>query len=231
MSRREHLACLRKAAPAILPSLLLCDFGNLEREIGLLEEAGVPGLHLDVMDGVFVPNFTYGMTIVEAIRKLTSLPLDVHLMMVNPGKYVEQFVAAGADLITFHVEAEPEPRPVLEKIRQLGAGAGIALNPATPLERIHGCLDVADVVLVMSVTAGFGGQSFNPVALEKLARVRKCAGPDVLLEVDGGVNQETIARCAQAGAELFVVGSAIFRAPAYGQAVRDLAETAALPTS
>lgn len=133
MSRRSRLDALRHSAPAVLPSLLLCDFGNLEREVRALQEAGVPGLHLDVMDGQFVPNFTYGMPIVAAIRRLTDLPLDVHLMIRQPEQYVAAFFEAGADNLTVHVEATSDPRGLLTQIRALGAGAGIALNPGTPL--------------------------------------------------------------------------------------------------
>lgn len=210
----------------MLPSLLLCDFGNLEREIRRLEEAGVPGLHLDVMDGSFVPNLSYGMPIVAAIRRLTDLPIDVHLMIQRPQNYLKQFKDAGADSLTIHIEAVENPRPVLEQIRSLGCGAGIALNPPTPLSRLEGCLDLCDLVLVMSVQAGFGGQSFNPVALDKLRHVRGLAGPDVLLEIDGGINQKTIPQAAAAGAQLFVVGSAIFGQPNYQQAVKELTHLA-----
>lgn len=226
MSRRHHLDRLRAAAPAVLPSLLQCDFSNLQRELELVTAAGVPGFHLDVMDGNFVPNLSYGMPIVAAVRKLTDLPLDCHLMINNPGEYVEQFAAAGADSITFHIEAVEDPRPVLTKIRELGLGAGIALNPATPLSDIAGCLDLCDVVLVMSVKAGFGGQKFDRVALDKLRLVRQMAGPDVLLEVDGGVNQQTIGECASAGAQLFVVGSAIFSHAPYGPVVKEIEQLA-----
>lgn len=226
MSRRRHLKTLQAAAPVVLPSLLLCDFGNLEREIGKLEEAGVKALHLDVMDGVFVPNFTYGMTIVEAVRKLTDLPLGVHLMMQSPEKYLERFRDAGADILTFHVEAVDDPRPVLEEIRKLGLGAGLAINPPTPFAKVEEVLDYCDLLLVMSVQAGFGGQSFNEVALERLRRARQLAGDRLLLEVDGGVNEDTIFRCAAAGAQLFVVGSAIFKKPDYGAAIQRLTELA-----
>ncbi len=220
------LAKLRAAAPAVLPSLLQCDFGNLEREIGKLLDTEVPGFHLDVMDGSFVPNFSYGLPIVEAVRRLTDLPLDCHLMMNNPGAYVEQFRAAGADVLTIHAEAVVDPRPVLKQIKETGAAAGLALNPATSLARIAGCLDLCDLVLVMSVKAGFGGQKFDRVALEKLRKVREMAGPDVVLEVDGGVNEQTIGECASAGAQLFVVGSAIFGHPPYGDVVAKLGQLA-----
>lgn len=226
MIRPSPLTPLRDSVPAVLPSLLLCDFGNLEREVRLLEEAGVPGLHLDVMDGSFVPNLSYGMPIVAALRKLTHLPLDVHLMIQQPQNYLRQFHDAGADSLTIHIEAVDSPRPVLEQIRSLGCGAGLALNPPTPITRLEGCLDLCDLVLVMSVQAGFGGQAFNPIALEKLRQVREMAGPDMLLEIDGGINAKTIPQAAAAGAQLFVVGSAIFGQPDYKQAVKELTHLA-----
>ena len=226
MSLSEPLTRLRQSAPAILPSLLLCDFGNLEREVSALEAASVPGLHLDVMDGQFVPNFTYGMPIVKAFRQLTDLPLDVHLMMHSPEKYVSQFVDAGSDLITIHVEATDAPRDVLKAIQSHGVGAGLALNPGTPLSTVEDCLDVCDLVLVMSVDAGFGGQAFNPVALEKLRALREEVGESILLEVDGGVNSATVRDCATAGAQLFVVGSAIFKTDNYVEAVEQLQQLA-----
>ncbi|HEX5104520.1 MAG TPA: ribulose-phosphate 3-epimerase [Pirellulaceae bacterium] len=226
MTRRDRLAELREAAPVVLPSLLLCDFGNLEREIRNLEAAGVRALHLDVMDGNFVPNLTYGMPIVEACRRLTELPIDVHLMISEPQKYLRQFYEAGADNLTFHVEAVADPRPILNEIHALGAGAGLALNPATPLSAVEPALDLCDVVLVMSVPAGFGGQSFHPVAIDKLRQLRQIARPDILLEVDGGISGKTIAPCAQAGAQLFAVGSAIFSHPDYGRAVSELTSLA-----
>ncbi len=226
MSCRSSLDRLRTSAPAILPSLLRCDFGNLERELRRLEAAKVPGLHLDVMDGQFVPNFTYGMPIVAAIRQLTDLPLDVHLMIAEPGRYLEAFVAAGADVVTIHAEAVAEPRPLLDQIHQLGACAGLAVNPGTPVAQIEPFLDQCDVVLVMSVDAGFGGQEFNPVALDKLRDLRAHGIENLCLEVDGGVNSATIAACAEAGAEFFVVGSAIFSEPDYGSAIANLRQLA-----
>jgi ribulose-phosphate 3-epimerase len=174
------------------------------------------------MDGVFVPNLTYGMPIVAALRKLTSLPLDVHLMIANPQRYVGAFFEAGADIISIHAEAVKNPREVLSEIRQLGAGAGIAINPQTPLETLDDCWDACDVVLIMSVQAGFGGQAFQPVALERLRAARQRAGNDTLVAVDGGINRETIHACAEAGADMFIVGSAIFRSREYGTAVADL---------
>jgi ribulose-phosphate 3-epimerase len=226
MSSQANVERLRHADPVILPSLLLCDFSNLEREVRLLEEAGAEALHLDVMDGCFVPNITYGMPIVAAARRLTDLPLDVHLMIVDPAKYVEAFRDAGADLLTIHVESNGDARPVLEHIRKLGMGAGIALDTATPLARIEGCLDLCDLVLVMSVPAGFGKQAFDPQALDKLRRLREWTDERTMLEVDGGVNRETIGSCAQAGAGLFVVGSAIFSQDKYGPVLEELSALA-----
>lgn len=227
MAGRSSLVELRASAPAILPSLLLCDFGNLEREVARLTEAGVRALHLDVMDGHFVPNLTYGLPVVAALRRLTDLPLDVHLMISQPQRYVPQFVEAGADILTVHVEAVEDPGPVIDEIHACGAGAGIALNPDTPLSTLERCLDRCDLVLVMSVPAGFGGQAFRPITLEKLSRLRRALPAGVLLEVDGGINQSTIRDCAQAGAKLFVVGSAIFRAASYSEAIRELQGLAA----
>ncbi len=221
-SRREQFAALRSVAPVVLPSLLLCDFGRLAEEIARLEVAGVKALHLDVMDGHFVPNLSYGLPIVEACRKATKLPIDVHLMISDPAQYIEQFYKAGADNLTIHIEAVPNARPVLEKIRALGASAGIALNPPTPLTALESVLDCVDVVLVMSVMPGFGGQKFQDVALDKVRKLRERLGNRMFLEVDGGVNDGTISRCAEAGANLFVVGSAIFGHPEYGERVQTL---------
>lgn len=217
----ERLARLRNATPAILPSLLKCDFGDLRSEVERLQQAGVQVLHLDVMDGHFVPNLTYGMPIVQALRRLTKLPLDVHLMISDPAAYIDAFVEAGADMLTFHIETVRDPEAVIDQIHGHGIVAGVALNPDTPLASIRTCLANVDAVLVMSVEAGFGGQEFNPVALEKLSVLRQ-SHPDLLLEVDGGVNTDTIGDCRDAGADLFVVGSAIFGIENYGAAVNQL---------
>ena len=226
MSRANCLPALANQAPVIMPSLLLCDFGNLEREVAKLEAAGTKALHLDIMDGDFVPNFTYGLPIVEALRGLTDLPLDAHLMISRPERYVEAFYRAGADVITVHVEATRDPRRIVKEIRKLGAGAGLALNPNTPLSAIEEFVPECDLVLIMSVQPGFGGQEFNSVAVDRLQHVREIAGTETVLQVDGGINQSTIDICAEAGAQLFVVGSAIFGQTDYGAAMDQLTQLA-----
>jgi ribulose-phosphate 3-epimerase len=217
------LEAIRNASPAILPSLLLCDFGDLKGEVARLMDAGTEILHLDVMDGHFVPNLTYGMPIVEGLRRHTDMPLDVHLMISDPLEYAKPMADAGADLLTFHIEAV-HPGEVLEvaqRIGELGVGVGVALNPETPLSTLASCLPVVDMVLVMSVEAGFGGQKFNPVALDKLRAIRE-EYPDLLLQIDGGIDASTAGAAREAGCDLFVVGSAIFRQEDYGQAIGGL---------
>ncbi len=209
-----------------MPSLLLCDFGHLAHEVRQLEEAGARSFHLDVMDGHFVPNITYGMPIVEAVRRETKLPIETHLMISNPEKYVEQFVESGADAVTFHVEASDDPRPILKRLRSLGAVAGLAVNPDTPLEAVEPFADDCDLVLVMSVHPGFGGQGFEEVALTKLQQLRDRFGDNLILEIDGGVNDKTIGRCAEAGAQLHVVGSAIFEHSDYAERITTLTSAA-----
>jgi ribulose-phosphate 3-epimerase len=226
MHRRDHLERLRASAPLILPSLLQCDFAHLADEIRQLEDAGVSAFHLDVMDGVFVPNLTYGMPIVAACRKVTQRPLDVHLMIEKPERYAKAFAEAGADIITFHLEACAEPRKLVQQIRELGCIAGVALNPGTPVRMLEPCLDLCDLILVMSVDAGFGGQAFNPIALQKLEWLKRFAATEPLLEIDGGVNQSTIRTCSENGAQLLVVGSAIFKAPAYRAVIDELSKLA-----
>src|SRR3954465_3127401 len=226
-SGREDLkARLRAASPGIMPSLLACDFAHLEPEVHGVELSGVPALHLDVMDGHFVPNLSIGVPIVEAVRRITDLPLDVHLMISNPAEYIEAFRKAGADSLTIHIEAVPDPRPVLDKIRSLGALAGLALNPPTPLSSIEASLPHCDLVLVMSVMPGFGGQEFDDVAIEKLHELSTRKDCDALLEVDGGVNARTAGACAEAGAELFVAGTAIFAEGDYRAAIESIHEAA-----
>jgi ribulose-phosphate 3-epimerase len=210
MDASQLVANLHAAAPLVEPSLLAADFGHLASEIRRLEEGGAKLLHLDIMDGHFVPNLSFGLPVVEAIRRLTRLPLGVHLMLSDPARYARRFRQAGADLITFHIEAVPQPEALLQEIHQYGAVAGLTLNPPTPLASLEGYLDLCDLVLVMSVMPGFGGQTFQPVALDKLRRLRELGGARLLLSVDGGVDAETIGDCAEAGADLFVVGTGLF---------------------
>lgn len=218
---KAALEAIRNAAPAVLPSLLICDFGDLKGELSRLEEAGSEVLHLDVMDGHFVPNLSYGMPIVEGLRRHTSMPLDVHLMISDPLAYAKPMVDAGADLLTFHIEAVHDPVETVGQIRDLGVGVGVALNPGTPLASLTSCVKDVDMVLVMSVEAGFGGQKFDPIALEKLSTLRS-QHPDLLLQIDGGIDPTTIGPARAAGCDLFVVGSAIFRQEDYCQAMEGL---------
>jgi ribulose-phosphate 3-epimerase len=222
MDTSSLLAGLNAATPLIGPSLLACDFAHLAREIRALEEAGARLLHLDIMDGHLVPNLSFGLPIVEAVRRVTDLPLDVHLMISDPARYVERFREAGADLITFHAEAVAEPVPLLRRIRELGALAGISLNPPTPVSVLEGCAGECDLVLVMSVMPGFGGQKFQPDVLDKFRWLSSRFPPGVLFSIDGGLNGETIAPCAAAGANLFVVGTGLFRYPDYGKRLTEL---------
>lgn len=216
---------LVSAAPAIAPSILLCDYTQLDREIARLEEAGAQLLHLDVMDGHFVPNFTFGMTIVEAARRCTSLPLDVHLMIEQPWRYLRQFREAGADVITVHQEVCENQQHLAEQvqeIRNLGALAGVAINPPTPLDTIDQVAADCDLILCMSVMPGFGGQEFNPVALDKIRQLKSRDDVTALLEIDGGVNRDTIGDCTQAGVDLLVVGSAISDGESYRARFQEL---------
>jgi ribulose-phosphate 3-epimerase len=178
------------------------------------------------MDGHLVPNLSFGIPVVEAVRRCTELPLDVHLMISEPWKYIKPFRKAGADLLTVHIEpfleTKADPRPLLSEIRTLGAGVGISVNPPAAVESLACCLDLCDLVLVMSVMAGFGGQSFMPEALTKLRRVREMAGPNVLLSIDGGINRETIGPCAEAGCDIFVAGSALFSQKDYGRFMEEM---------
>ncbi|MBT6156473.1 MAG: ribulose-phosphate 3-epimerase [Planctomycetaceae bacterium] len=223
MNRQALLEQLRTESPVIAPSMLKCDFGNLQRELELLESAGARALHLDVMDGHFVPNLSYGPMVIKRMRQLTDLPFDAHLMISEPGKYLDEFLDAGCDLITFHTEAVDDPLPLLERIRSAGAAAGVALNPGTPVADIKPLLSECDLVLVMSVEPGFGGQKFMPASIEKLRQLKDASPSHMLLGIDGGIGPETIEATAQAGANLFVVGSAIFDAADYGQAINELA--------
>lgn len=209
----------------IAPSILSADFAKLGSEIKAVEEAGADLIHVDVMDGRFVPNITIGPLVVKAIRPITSLPLDVHLMIVEPERYIDDFARAGADIITVHVEACTHLHRVIQQIKASGKMAGAVLNPATPLDLLEYVLEDLDMVLIMSVNPGFGGQSFIPSALGKIRRLRKMVeehGLKTRIEVDGGVNASTIGDVVEAGADICVAGSAIFGKPDYRQAIAAL---------
>lgn len=209
----------------IAPSILSADFSRLGEEVRALEAGGADYVHIDVMDGHFVPNITIGPLVVEAVRKVTRLPLDVHLMIENPDRYIPDFARAGADLITVHQEAVPHLHRTVQLIHSLGKKAGVSLNPATPVATLEVILEELDLVLLMSVNPGFGGQSFIPSALAKIAELRReidRRGLAVELEVDGGVKTDNIGRIAAAGADIFVAGSAVFSTPDYGATIAAL---------
>lgn len=214
----------------IAPSILSADFANLQRDIELVEENQVDVLHVDIMDGHFVPNITFGPNVVAAIRPFTKLPLDCHLMIEQPERYVEAFANAGADLINVHVEATPHIHRVLQLIKSFGVKAAVTINPGTPVSAIEPVLSLVDMVLVMTVNPGFGGQKFLPECLEKvtaLADIRRSKGYTYEIEVDGGVTDQTIGACRDAGADVFVAGSYIYDAenPAERiQALKDVLE-------
>jgi len=200
----------------VAPSILSCDFGRLGEEIAAVERGGADWIHLDVMDGHFVPNLTLGPVITRAARGATRLPLDVHLMIEAPDRYLEAFVQAGADILTVHQEACPHLHRTLQRIRELGIKAGVALNPGTPLESVHDVLYLADLLLIMSVNPGFGGQAYITHSTEKVRRARsllEAAHSGAELEVDGGVDVGNAAELAAAGATVLVAGSAVYGHP------------------
>lgn len=207
----------------IAPSILSADFARLGEEVKAVEKAGADYIHVDVMDGHFVPNITIGPLVVEGVHKVTDLPLDVHLMIENPDQYINDFAKAGAGIITVHTEAVNHLHRSVQLIREAGCSTGVSLNPATPLEEIEYVLEDLDMVLIMSVNPGFGGQKFIPGVLPKIKKLREMInkrGLNIDIEVDGGVNSKTIGDVSAAGANIFVAGSAIFNTNDYAAAIR-----------
>jgi ribulose-phosphate 3-epimerase len=205
----------------IAPSILASDFSRLGEEVEAVVEAGADLIHVDVMDGHFAPNLTIGPPVVAALRRHVSVPLDVHLMITNPEEFVEPFAQAGADIITFHIEASPHPHRILSKIKDLGCRAGIVLNPGTPPDDIEFVVEHVDMVLIMTVNPGFGGQAFIPEMLRKIQLVRAMLG-ERDLEVDGGIDARTAGEVIEAGANVLVAGSYIYNSPSYLEAIESL---------
>ena len=207
----------------IAPSILSANFGNLQTEIENLDKSGADLIHLDIMDGNFVPNLTFGPGVVKALRPHTKLPFDAHLMVNNPDEMIPWFIAAGADIITVHAETCPHLDKTLHTIRAYGLKAGVALNPATPESVLEYVLDKLDMVLVMSVNPGFGGQKFIESSLNKIAEVKSLIGErPIEIEVDGGINPLTAARCISAGADILVAGTAVFAGGEYARNIESL---------
>ncbi len=211
------------------PSLLSADFGRLAEELAALEEGGIEWVHWDVMDGVFVPNITFGPPVIKALRSRSKLFFDCHLMVIKPERYINDFLEAGANLICVHAEATSHLERTVSQIREAGVKAAVALNPATPLSYVEYLLSELDMVLIMSVNPGFGGQVFIPFSMEKIRRLRKMIddqGAKTLIQVDGGITPENIASVTEAGADVIVSGSSFFKFPPYGKR-RELFETLA----
>ncbi len=216
--------------PFVTPSLLNCDFARVGEELAALKAAGAAGVHLDVMDGHFVPNLSYGAPVAADWRKVTDFPFDTHLMIADPGRYLDDFIRAGCDILIVHIEVLPDPVPVLRRIRAAGCRAALALNPPTPLSAIAPYLDELDDVLVMSVMPGFGGQKFDASVLDKV-RALRAGRPGLPISIDGGINPTTAAGAVAAGATQLVAGSAVFRKDGnYAAALAELAEAASRGT-
>jgi ribulose-phosphate 3-epimerase len=213
----------------IAPSILSADFSRLRDEIQAVEKAGADWVHVDIMDGHYVPNITIGPVVVESVRKVTRMPLDVHLMITDPDKYAPEFIKAGADWISVHPDTCKDPMKSLDKIRALGAKASIAVNPDVPLEKVEAYLAHLDMILMMTVFPGFAGQAFIEDVLPKIEKVRKMITErklPILIEADGGIKADNIGRVVQAGAEVIVSGSGVFKTPDYAETIRKMRQAA-----
>ena len=206
----------------ISPSILSADFANLERDIKLVEEAGADWLHIDVMDGHFVPNITIGVPVVKSIKKVTKLPLDVHLMIENPEKYIEAFAHAGADILTFHYEAVKDVPAIVDLIKSFGIKAGMSIKPKTSPDNVLNFLNILDLLLVMTVGPGFGGQSFMEDCAEKIPVIKRHAPENLIIQVDGGINAQTAKICTKYGANSLVAGNYIYKSDDIKNAVQSL---------